>query len=592
MLDVIPIYTTIYLQASPSILIYLEPIPMNQITAPSLLELSLKEAIALISQTETLAGTTRTQWICSLRQIGRWLDRPLSLIPARWTALRLPVERLHHAPLGLSVQTLRNHKANLKAALRFVRGETNVPVRGAPLSPAWAALRDKIGHRGRRARLYGLMRYASANGIEPDAVTDDVIAAYLGYRTETTAHLGGAAAHRSTARTWNECREQIADWPETRLALPALPTQRTGPAWDEFPDGLRDDVQTYLAGLAGVRRGASGKKLRPAKASTIATRRREIEAFARRALRVGIPMKEITSLRTLLDPDVVERVLDDYGQGTGDTPSTYMIDLAWKALSIARHVGGFDDLALERLDEMRFELESHRSEGMTELNLALVCRVLSGPIWDEVIRTPYRLMAEARSLREHAPVKAALRAQLAVAVGILTAAPVRCANLVRIRLEHNLIRPDGPGTRYLLIFPKYDVKNRVKLEFPLSERLTALIDEYVHHHRPVLLRGQNELWLFPGEAGSFKTPSMFSEQITTAVEKATGLRVRTHQFRHAAAALILKRQPGNYELVRRILGHKSLRTTINFYVGLESLTATERFGEIVDSYLDGEEEGA
>ena len=83
---------------------------------------------------------------------------------------------------------------------------------------------------------------------------------------------------------------------------------------------------------------------------------------------------------------------------------------------------------------------------------------------------------------------------------------------------------------------------------------------------------------------------MFCEQITNAVEKATGLRMRTDQFRHAAAALILKRETGNYEFVRGILGHKSLKTTMNFYIGLESFTATQRFGEIVDSYLSDEEE--
>jgi hypothetical protein len=31
--------------------------------------------------------------------------------------------------------------------------------------------------------------------------------------------------------------------------------------------------------------------------------------------------------------------------------------------------------------------------------------------------------------------------------------------------------------------------------------------------------------------------------------------------------------PGNYELVRRLLGHRRLQTTINFYVGLEQRSA-------------------
>ena len=37
-----------------------------------------------------------------------------------------------------------------------------------------------------RARLYGLVRFASAKGIEPEA-DDDVLAAFLRYRAETTA---------------------------------------------------------------------------------------------------------------------------------------------------------------------------------------------------------------------------------------------------------------------------------------------------------------------------------------------------------------------------------------------------------------------
>ena len=50
-------------------------------------------------------------------------------------------------------------------------------------------IRDK----GLRARLYGLMRYASAKGIAPEAVTDAVLEAYLRYRAETTALGAGVA---------------------------------------------------------------------------------------------------------------------------------------------------------------------------------------------------------------------------------------------------------------------------------------------------------------------------------------------------------------------------------------------------------------
>ncbi len=36
----------------------------------------------------------------------------------------------------------------------------------------------------------------------------------------------------------------------------------------------------------------------------------------------------------------------------------------------------------------------------------------------------------------------------------------------------------------------------------------------------------------------------------------------------------------NYEFVRRVLGHKSLQTTINAYIGLETLDAARLFSQI------------
>jgi integrase len=95
-----------------------------------------------------------------------------------------------------------------------------------------------------------------------------------------------------------------------------------------------------------------------------------------------------------------------------------------------------------------------------------------------------------------------------------------------------------------------------------------------------LLRGRNEDCLFPGQRNGAKGKIPFSGQITHRIYKVTGLRT-VHQFRHAAGALILARHPGEYELVRRLLGHRNVQTTINAYVGLENIQASEIFSKIV-----------
>jgi integrase len=195
-------------------------------------------------------------------------------------------------------------------------------------------------------------------------------------------------------------------------------------------------------------------------------------------------------------------------------------------------------------------------------------------------------MRQARLAKDEAPIKAAVLAQHAVAIAIETFAPVRLRNLIHIELDKNLIKPGGLQTPYWLVFPNYDVKNRVNLNFKFDQELTDLIDEYVHEFRPTLLRRSNSNLLFPGQNDAPKSGLQFSKQITERIHKATGLRITVHQFRHAAAAIYLKHHPGHYETVRKFLGHKDIQTTIRFYCGLETIAATEQFGHLIREHIE------
>ena len=155
----------------------------------------------------------------------------------------------------------------------------------------------------------------------------------------------------------------------------------------------------------------------------------------------------------------------------------------------------------------------HRRGGLTDKNTALIRQVLTPGVWSRVVKLPQDLMSTARS-QLFAPLRAAVTAQLAVAIAILAVAPVRLANLVAIKLGTNLIKPGGPNSNYWLTFPDYDVKNWVRLEYPLAQYLTRMIDEYIHDFRPTFLRGQNADWLFPGQREGAKSSILFSGQIT------------------------------------------------------------------------------
>ena len=556
-----------------------------------LLEPSIADVLKAIEAATDLPASKKTHWSCSLRQICIGIGRPPECIPGRWSGVNSAIQQLHHARVGYNPKTLANHKANARAALLWFAGVKNLPKRGAFLSPAWASLRTKIPEDHQCRRLSGLIRYASAKGIEPKNISEEVLDDYMHYRAETTALASDAAARRLIARAWNACVTKVAEWPRQRLIEPPVKSLTKIP-WDAFPEGLRADVERYLAGFTKMRRGVSGKRIRKCKPSTIETRRRELQAFARMAAEQGVPIESLNSLTALIQPDLVEKVLHAYWEQNGEEPKTFTIDMGWKILSVAREAKCLSEADLEKLDDMRAALEEHRRKGMTDKNLTVVRQVLTEGVWDQVVNLPKAMMAKARLICHQAPVKAAVTAQLATAIAIFTFAPIRLGNLISIRLEENLIRPGGLELRLLVGIPHYDVKNRVQLQFKLISELSALIDEYINDYRPTLLRGSNGLWLFPGQKCKIKTSRTLSLQITERVITATGLRITAHQFRHAAAAIFLKHHPGRYELVRRILGHRNIQTTVNFYIGLENIQATEIFGDIIKERLNKSLEAA
>ena len=560
-------------------------------TKITLLEPSMADVLKAIEAAPDLNSSKKTHWSCSVRQICIGIGRPPESIPGRWSGVNSAVQQLHHARVGCNPKTLANHKSNLRVVLSWFVGVKNLPKRGTLLSPVYAALWAKIADEFRRDRISGLIRFASVKAIDPSEVNEEVFDDYMNYRAQTTALATDNAARRKIARAWNACVDDVAGWPKQRLIEPPVKSL-TQTAWESFPGQLRQEIESYLEGFKKIRRGVRGKRIRPCKPSTINTRRRELQAFARMAVKKGYPPESLSSLADLLDPDLVEEVLEAYWEEKGEEPSVWTIDMAWKLHSIARETKCLPDGDLEKLDEFKAAIEEHRDGGITEKNLKVIRAVLTEGVWDKVVQLPRALMAEARLDRHTAPMKAAINASIAVAIAILSIAPIRLGNLIKIKLDENLIKPGGIDGPYWLVFPKEDVKNRVQLQHKILPEIGAIIDEYINDFRPVLLRKSNGPWLFPGETGGVKTSRTLSLQITDRVYKATGLRLTVHQFRHAAAAIFIKEFPGQYERARQLLGHQNISTTMKFYVALEMMFANETFNEIIKKRLDNELEPA
>src|SRR5262245_43678612 len=316
-------------------------------TEPSvLIETSFADAVAIIASADELPLQTRRHWMTSLRQIAKAMGKPLQIIPARYSAVRAELAQLHQVPVGLTAKTLQNHKSNAKSALLWLERAKGIPKYGTPLSPAWEMLRAGIRDRLVRSRLSSLMRFCSATEIAPAAVDEAVIDRFVTYRSWTGMPTD-EAFRRLLARAWNANVGNIEGWPAQRLMEPPVKAA-VELAWEDFPEGLRQDIDRYLQGLNRVRRSRTGQRIRPLKSSTIRTRRAELAAAARMAVKTGVSIESLRSLSALLAPEVAEKVLDTYWARNGETPRLFTIDLAGRFLAIAKETKCLDEAAYER----------------------------------------------------------------------------------------------------------------------------------------------------------------------------------------------------------------------------------------------------
>ena len=170
----------------------LEVVPMNAIDRPLEIvgaligEPSWADALTAIDKDEDLTPAQKRHWCTSLRQMGRYLDRPLPLIPTRIAAIGPAVKKLHPARLGVNAKTFANHRANARSALLWFNRQMPESGRKAPMDPSYRSLLEQVPDRHARDMLSPFFRFLSAFGVRPDDVRDSHVEAFIAYRKETS----------------------------------------------------------------------------------------------------------------------------------------------------------------------------------------------------------------------------------------------------------------------------------------------------------------------------------------------------------------------------------------------------------------------
>lgn len=446
------------------------------------------------------------------------------------------------------------------------------------LSGPWAALRDRMPDAWERIRLGRLFRFLSQSGIAPNEVTVDTLADFKRWLREETLTRNPDRTLRGIWRFWNKACGEVAGWPDVtapsleRTDLYALPPS-------SFSDSFRAELEAWRRAAVGDDLLSDRGPLRPLRPRTVSHKTSLLIRFASALVCKRVPITDIDAIADLVTVDRFKLGLRFFLDRNGGKPSPGINQITDVLLSVARHWVELDRSKLDELKRIARRID-HRQPGLTPTNRRRLTQFDDELNIARLQGLPDRLLELARHRPE--PQRAALMVQHALAVSILLGAPFCLRNLAELNLERHVVcngSRHAPSVR--LVVEREETKNREVLDYPLPRQTVAIPDLYLKVHRPALLGGPDNGWLFPGRNGRAKSPDLLSKQIQACIRRHTGLVMHTHLFRHFAGKMSLRFDPANYEQVRRLLGHRSVNTSTMYYTGFATDAAGRRYHEMV-----------
>jgi integrase len=531
------------------------------------IEPSLADILVAVLSAD-LPGRRRQDMASALRTVSRALGKPLASIPADPRRLSARLEQVSPRAIGVSPGRWNNIRSHLRGSLALV--QPMAPGRRLNnLSPAWEALWKQLNYRPARIATSRFVRSCSAEGIEPEAVTEATFAAFRA-DLDNTLLTSPERVFVAFVRGWRIAQTAVDGWPRVGVSAPDRRNRWTL-SLDNFPESFQLDCKAWCDRLAG-RDLLEETPFRPARPITVGHRNFQIRSFASALVLRGRDPGTITSLQDLVEVEAFKEGLKFFIERKGGKSTSAISHMARGIKAIARHHLGVDSDHLDKLGAIIRRLETGRS-GLTETNRARLRQLDDVQNLNGLLQLPSKLMGIAA--RNRKPHRGAVEAQIAAAIEILTMAPMRIANLVKLDIDRNLVRTGPNGAMHIVIEPE-EVKNSEPLDYPLPPPSIELIERYLREFRPRLAPAGSTA-LFPGRRGGPKVATGLAEQISDTIHTYTGMRINPHLFRHVAAKLYLDANPGGYEVVRRVLGQRSINTTVRFYTGLETASAVRHF---------------
>ncbi len=531
---------------------------------------TLADLIPLIEHAN-LSPIQKRDQISAVKTTARLLGATPTEIDADPARLRKRLETIAPQALGLSRGRWNNIRSLVGKALALARpilpGRQTVR-----LLPEWEALFAPLS-RNRAASLLAMARYLSVRKVRPDEVSLADLEAYHQAILNDRLRVKPEQTWDTIVWTWNACQRETVGWPDVEIPRSIRREIYVLP-WSDFPPALKADVDAFLVRLSGADLSEDGPS-RPARAATLKTREYQLRVAASALVHKGVDAEAIrlvADLVTLERFKLILRFLLDRHDGQ---TSPQVAQMAGFLKGVAKHWAKAEDLALLQMQKVASRVSTVR-RGLTAKNRERLRPFDDANMVALFLDLPQRIRREVEK-DPRAPKRVAVDAQSAAAIALLQAVPLRLSNLSRLDIHKNLI---ARGKRVYLVVPEGDTKNGEPVDFELPVETVDIVAWYVRDFRPHLVRAPTDA-LFPGEGSGPKAAYGLGPQIKTAVFRFTGLKVNTHLFRHVGAKIFLDQRPGQYEVVRQVLRHRSIETTTSFYAGAETRSAGQHFAAVI-----------
>ncbi len=535
--------------------------------------------VLTVVATSDLSPTRRRDMTSAINRTCAMARRSPGTVPADPATLRALVNDIRPALHDVSDKTWANLRSLLVAALELA-GAIDPMSRGDALAdPAWGPLMASLSHDKRLScGLAAFANFCVGKGIRPGVVSDGTVMGFLTWLETRTLSPRPRDVARRVPTIWNEARATIVGWPQIALASVSFREAPKRLPLTQFPQSFRDDLDAYCAMRANldVFDDRPGRPRKPLMPGTVRLQREQLHSAAAVLVAKGVAPDAVTSLATLVALENYKTILRHFHDEANGAPNAFLESLVRTLIQVAHYHVGLPDDEVAMLKRLRARLPAVPFD-LTFKNKELLSKLESEQLRGKLIFLPDRLVDLAAKELGNGRVRF-VPVQVAIAVAVLLAVPLRAQNLSNLHWGRHFSEPDGPKGRLILHIPAQETKTGKKdyvAEVP--PEVARQVRWYRTRIMPSLGADPNG-FLFVSKGGGHKSQVTLSQQITEAIADHVGVHMTPHQFRHFAATLYLEARPDDFETVRNVLGHGWSRTT-SIYAGSSTRRAGHAYGK-------------